>query len=468
MRFRRLLTVIQGTTKFLLTRIPYFREIIISSFSCDHCAFQNSEVQSAGEIQPRGSKFVFKVETEADLQRSVVKGDTSVFRIEDIELEIPAAKGRFSNIEGIMSEVKQDLAMHQAERIKQMPTVAQQVAGVIQKIDDMLAGKAFPFTVSVDDPSGNSWIEPAMKDSDGKFRKDEYVRSSTQNAILGIGDDTPDPSATPAAAPTAATGDSATIDKDDNSQPMMRPEYQTKDLVGAGPRPDRQVNNVDEDDIVENQVYTFPATCPGCTKPCDTNMKMVNIPFFKQVVVMSTVCESCGYRSNEVKTGGEVPEKGQRIKLRIENSEDLSRDILKSESASLACPELELRVEPGTLGGRFTTVEGLLTQISTDLKSQVFGLEGDSGKSGDSMQSETKRTWSEFFDKLAEAIEGNIKFTLILEDGLAGSYVQSLTAPERDPQIEVESYTRTAEEEDDLGLTDMKTEGYEQAAADKK
>jgi zinc finger protein len=54
------------------------------------------------------------------------------------------------------------------------------------------------------------------------------------------------------------------------------------------------VNNVDEDDIVENTVYSFPASCPGCTKSCTTNMKMVNIPHFKQVILMSTVCDHCG------------------------------------------------------------------------------------------------------------------------------------------------------------------------------
>jgi zinc finger protein len=32
--------------------------------------------------------------------------------------------------------------------------------------------------------------------------------------------------------------------------------------------------------------------------------------------------------------------------------------------------------------------------------------------------------------------------------------------PDSDPQIETEEYERTAEEEEDLGLSDMKTEGY--------
>lgn len=185
---------------------------------------------------------------------------------------------------------------------------------------------------------------------------------------------------------------------------------------------------------------------------------------------MATNCDgpdNCGYKSNEVKTGGEVPEKGRKITLKVENDFDLARDVLKSESAALSCPELQLQVEPGTMGGRFTTVEGILTQIRRDLRAQAFGLDDgdapmDAGKVGDSMTQQSQRSWEEFFDSLTAAIEGRKKFTLVLQDPLASSYVQSLTAPEPDPQIEVEDYQRTDEEEEDLGLKDMKTEGYEQ------
>jgi zinc finger protein len=240
-------------------------------------------------------------------------------------------------------------------------------------------------------------------------------------------------------------------------------------MVPSMPTDDPISNNVDDENIVENQVYSFPASCPGCTRPCTTNMKMVNIPHFKQVVIMSTACEHCGYRSNEVKTGGEVPEKGRRITLKVQTKEDLYRDILKSESAVLSCPELQLRVEPGTMGGRFTTVEGILTQIRRDLRSQAFGLEdGDAqapSDGGDSMTEDSKQAWDTFFASLTEAIEGKKAFTLILEDPLASSYVQSRTAPDPDPQIEVEDYERTEQEEEDLGLKDIKTEGYQEEDA---
>ena len=430
-----------GITRLLLTRIPYFREIVIMSFSCPHCGFQNNEIQSAGQIQEKGAKYAFRVEREEDLQRTVVKSDTCVFRIEDLDLEIPPGKGQYTNIEGVISGVRQDLESHQEERMRQMPEVGEKVAGVISNLKDMVEGRRYPFMVSADDPSGNSWIEWRPGEPAGKWAKSEYNRNAQQNAVLGLGDEVPQP-----------------------SDQQTRPEYHTAGMVPSLPEDGATTNNVDDEDIVENQVYSFPASCPGCTRPCATNMKMVNIPHFKQVVIMSTVCDDCGYRSNEVKTGGEVPEQGRRITLQVRTKEDLLRDILKSESAVLLCPELQLRVEPGTMGGRFTTVEGILTQIRRDLRSQAFGLEdGDaevSANGGDSMMEESKRNWDLFFQSLTEAIEGRKEFTLILEDPLASSYVQSQTAPDPDPQIEAEDYMRTEQEAEDLGLNDMKTEGY--------
>lgn len=436
-----------GMTRLLLTKIPFFREIVIMSFSCESCGFHNNEIQSAGEIQPKGAKYAFRMERDDDFQRQVVKSDICAFRIEDIDLEIPPGKGQYTNLEGIISAVKLDLESHQEERMKQMPEVGEKVAGVISTLTDMLEGRKFPFMVSADDPSGNSSIEPRPGDAAGKWAKSDYNRTPAQNAALGLGDDVPQP-----VSQAPATD--------------IRPEYHAAGMVGAEESA-AQGNNVDQDeDIVENQVYTFPASCPGCTRPCATNMKMVNIPYFKQVVLMSTVCDDCGYRSNEVKTGGEVPEKGRKITLKVTSSEDLGRDILKSESACLLCPELQLRVEPGTMGGRFTTVEGIMTQIRKDLRGQAFGLEdGDAevpNGGGDSMAEGSKKQWEDFFASLTEAIEGRKEFTLILEDPLAGSYVQSLTAPEPDPKIELLDYERTEEEMEDLGLNDIVTEGYEQ------
>ena len=44
---------------------------------------------------------------------------------------------------------------------------------------------------------------------------------------------------------------------------------------------------------------------------------------------MSTNCDKCGYRDNEVKSGAAISEQGKRITLKVEDRDDLSRDILK-------------------------------------------------------------------------------------------------------------------------------------------
>lgn len=52
-------------------------------------------------------------------------------------------------------------------------------------------------------------------------------------------------------------------------------------------------------------------------------------------------------------------------------------------------------------------------------------------------------------------------YTLILDDPLANSYLQNLYAPDPDPNMTIEEYERTWEQNEDLGLNDMKVEGYE-------
>ncbi|KIW06769.1 uncharacterized protein PV09_02457 [Verruconis gallopava] len=434
-----------GITKLLLTRIPFFREIIIMSFECPHCGLRNSEVQPAGEIQQQGHKYIFKPDTQEDLNRQIVKSDTCIFRVEDMDLEIPPGRGQLTNIEGILSMIAQDLEEGQEDRKGVAPAMFERINEIIVDLKAMAAGEKLPFTISIDDPAGNSWIEPSTSDKSGKYVRRDYNRTPAQNEALGLGSGDQ-------SAPANANGEVNGV--------SMRPEYHPQAMYPPMPTDTTQLDqDTVDDDIVENQVYSFPATCPGCTKPCATNMKMVNIPHFKQVVLMSTVCDHCGYRSNEVKTGGEIPEKGRRITVSVKTKEDLSRDILKSESCAMKCPELELSVEPGTLGGRFTTIEGLLTQVRDDLKSSIF--DADAG-GGDSMPVDEKTRWDAFFGKLDSAIDGDVPFSIMLQDPLASSYVQSFTAPEPDPQIAVEDYERTEEEEEDLGLKDIKVEGYEE------
>ncbi|KAL2265504.1 hypothetical protein VTJ83DRAFT_6604 [Remersonia thermophila] len=410
-----------GVTRMLLTKIPYFREIIVMSFSCDKCGYSNNEVQPAGTFQLKGARYELRLFGADDFQRTVVKSDTATVKFIELDVEIPAGKGQLTNVEGLLTTVIDDLEYGQEKRKEEQPEVYAKVAEIISKGRKMLEGESFPFRVAVDDPAGNSFIAPDPRDGVGKWEKREYLRTREQNTALGLTD-------------TA------------------------------------QSNDLDENgDIIPDQVYSFPASCPGCLHPCTTHMKMVDIPHFRQVVIMNTSCDDCGYKSNDVKTGGEIPEKGRKVTIRVKSAVDLARDILKSESCAMECPELSLSVNPGTLGGRFTTVEGLLTQVRDDLHSQIFDADADadaSARKHDGLSIDEKTRWEQFFDDLNAAINGEKEFTIILTDPLASSYVQSLAddPSQPDDQMTVEWYERTDEEEEDLGLKDMKVEGYEEDA----
>jgi zinc finger protein len=338
--------------------VPFFRDIILESFECPHCYFKDNSVKSADQIQLQGSKYTLEVENEEDLQRQVIKSDIAVFKLETLGIEMPKGESQLTNVEGVLMKIHSTLESEQPLRKEQATELHDALEPIIQKLGQMLKGEAFPFTISLDDPTGNSWIAPSPLDK-GKYRRRDYPRTHEQNEELGIAAD-PEAQKHEASAATQGFGDP------------------------------------DDLDIVDRKVYSLPAECPGCSKSCVVNMQKVNIPHFKEVFIWSTVCDHCGYRSSEVKTGGEVPDKGKRIILRVDTIEDLSRDILKSDTCAMHSDELEMSVQPGTL-----------------------------------------------------------------EDPLANSYVQDLYEPEPDPRLSSEEYLRTEEEEEDLGLRDMKTEGYE-------
>lgn len=426
-----------GTTRLLLTKIPFFREVIIMSFYCPHCSFQNSEIQSAGEIQEKGCKISVRLTAISDFSRQVIKSETALCKFEELEVEVPAQRGQLTNVEGLLSSMLEDLELGQSARKTSQPEAHAKIETILERARQLLKGEGFPLTFSVDDSAGNSWIERNPKDGAGKWWKNEYARSTAQNEELHL---------------TDAGGDNSKDDEEVEPKPAVA---SSSNLPKGRPEP------AIGEDIVPGEVYAFPATCPGCTRSCTTNMKMVNIPHFKEVVLMSTSCEHCGYRSSEVKTGGAVPEKGRKITLIVERPEDLTRDVLKSESATMECDDLSLHIAPGTLGGRFTTLEGLLTQVRDDLRNQVFDTDGNS-KGGDSAKAGEKEAWDKFFDGMEQAARGRKKFTVSLVDPLAASYIQSYAAAgeAQDPQLTIEDYIRTAEEEEELGLRDMNTEDY--------
>lgn len=392
----------KGVTKFLPTHIPYFRDIIIAAFECPHCGYHNSELFNVTAIAELGIKFELSVKTQKDLTRQLVVSEHCSLHLPaiDFSVEPPGHTGGYlTTVEGLLSRWIEGVeAMLKSEELKEQQ---ERLALLFNTLTRFQSG-ADSFQLVVDDPSGGSFVE-RFDIQDEAIKETRYRRTLQQHAALG-----------------------------------MTPEQE------------------EEAEELDSSLFCFTDNCPGCGRKCDTRMHPVNIPHFREVIIMATLCEHCGYKSSEVKSGGPIQPRGRRITLKLESTEDMSRDILKSESCSLSIPEINLELGTGTLGGRFTTIEGLLSQVKEDLINKVpFCI-------GDSAEHDRKQRLDDLVNALDAIMEGSRQCCIIIDDPLGNSYVQNLYAPDPDPQIIEEEYERSFEQNEEFGLNDIKTENYQE------
>ncbi|KAL2244541.1 zinc finger protein ZPR1 [Sesamum indicum] len=432
-----------GITRFLLTLIPHFRKILLSAFECPHCDERNNEVQFAGEIQPKGCHYILEVPSgdQKMFNRQVVKSETATIKIPELDFEIPpeAQRGSLSTVEGILVRAADELEALQEERKKVDPQTAEAIDEFLIKLRTCATGKS-QFTFILDDPAGNSFIEnPYAPSPDSSLTIKFYERTPEQHAALGYLVDT--------------------SQEEPGAENIPRREEEPHGLVGAraGRRAIVQGNSTEIADALfrysaPEEVMTFPSTCGACATKCECRMFVTNIPYFQEVIVMASSCDACGYRNSEVKPGGRIPDKGKRIIVHVKNVKDLSRDVIKSDTASVKIPELELELASGTLGGLVTTVEGLISKIGESLE-RVHGF-----TFGDSLDDNKRSKWKEFRAKLDKLKCVEEPWSLIIDDALANSFVAPATDEIKDDtQLTFEEYERSWEQNEELGLNDMDT-----------
>ena len=70
---------------------------------------------------------------------------------------------------------------------------------------------------------------------------------------------------------------------------------------------------------------------------------MMEIPHFREIVLMAFECPHCGERNSEVQFAGLIGEKGRKYHLRVEPGDlrAINRQVVKSDHATLSVPELE-------------------------------------------------------------------------------------------------------------------------------
>jgi len=409
----------QGSTRLLLTQLPHFKEVMVSSFTCPHCGHSDSSLINAGSVQDRGVKITLKVTKTEDLRRMIVKSDTACVKIPEVELEIPKAKGEITTVEGLLTRTCEGLELDQEQRRLHHPELAQQIQDFVARLR-ALPSLEQPFRVEINDPSGNSDVEcPPGVPVD--VTREHYERTQALNEMLGL---------------ATSLGNST--------------------LADLAEEDEEEEQTVEEKEDMRQEVNSLEGLCERCGESVITRIKLTDIPHFKEVLVMGTACDSCGHKTREVKPGGGVSPKGRTITLHLKDHPyDLHRDVLKSDTCSVEVPEWELFVGGGIIGGKFTTVEGLLADIKEDMGGNQF-------LTGDSVMAERKEKVHSILRQIDEVMSGTASITMKLDDPAGNSYLQNLYAPDPDPCLTIEDYERTEAQDEDLGLTGMKTEGYEE------
>lgn len=182
------------------------------------------------------------------------------------------------------------------------------------------------------------------------------------------------------------------------------------------------------------KIISFPTNCVLCHSMTETtNMCVINIPHFKEIIIMSYNCDKCGYKSNEIKAGsnGLISDFGTKLILTVQNENDLTRDVIKSDTAGIEIPELELILEEGGMGGLYTTVQGLLLKIYNQLK-EVNPFAPTASATIDDNDSTLKNQndiqnyscYVQMLDRIKNMSDGKeFPFTFIINDPLSNSFI---------------------------------------------
>ncbi len=135
--------------------IPYFSEILIISANCPTCGYRYVDTQLLKSAEP--SQYEFSISAAEDLSTRVVRSMSGTVKIPELGVQIdpgPACQGFVTNIEGVLDRIEdvvQSALLWTEDEEKKNAHV------LLERITQARSG-TFPFTLILDDPSGNSAI----------------------------------------------------------------------------------------------------------------------------------------------------------------------------------------------------------------------------------------------------------------------------------------------------------------------
>jgi zinc finger protein len=159
--------------------------------------------------------------------------------------------------------------------------------------------------------------------------------------------------------------------------------------------------------------------CPVCSSEMDFNWETLEIPHFGEAMIIGGMC-CCGYRhSDTILLSQKEP---ARYTLAVTSMEDLDARVIRSSSGTIRIPELGIDVEPGPASEAYiSNIEGVLERI----KGVVKFATRSAMEAGDS---EKTRQGNEILENMKMALKGQFNLTVIIEDPLGNSAIDSQNA----------------------------------------
>lgn len=173
-----------------------------------------------------------------------------------------------------------------------------------------------------------------------------------------------------------------------------------------------------------NSEYSRPLTvtksvCPLCSKELVTNWVEDNIPFFGEVMHITSICE-CGFRYSDTLILAQ--RKPVHYELKIKTPDDIDARVVRSTSGTIRIPELGIDIEPGPASESFVSnIEGVLDRVA-----EILGMASRWGE-----KEKTERAL-ELLSIIEKIKAGEYEITVIIEDPLGNSAIIAKNATSRE------------------------------------
>lgn len=146
--------------------VPFFADVLIMRVLCPVCGFRYIDTQILSEKEP--TRWELYVDDPEDLTIRVVRSTCGIIEIPELGVRIdpgPACEGFISNVEGIIDRIE-----HIADSVLLWAEESER-SNAIEFKEKVLKARSVnePFTIIIEDPSGNSAIFAE------KARKSEFV-----------------------------------------------------------------------------------------------------------------------------------------------------------------------------------------------------------------------------------------------------------------------------------------------------